>query len=161
MTQQVDHEKRLALCLKDRECPGDGVAPSSVTDAAGYSLCPCTRCDDTGRTFLLDPDGEFGLRVKCLSCGGKGTVPYDGAYPPYSGKISCGKCGGSRNERGRGWTPSKGIGVLIDCLLDLGFQPKLGLSYSRRTVVLYQKSNNPWGGGSEGDSWEEALWSAL
>jgi len=60
MTQQAD---KLQLCLLTTECPlwqsawhGWGTTPNPE----------CQTCHGPGRIPLLDPDGKFGLRVKCL-----------------------------------------------------------------------------------------------
>lgn len=59
-------DKLLALCEMTTECPGQQEPFQGKT-----LLCAgtkCLVCCGTGRVYLLDPDGKFGLRVKCRGC---------------------------------------------------------------------------------------------
>lgn len=94
--------------------------------------------DPDGRTkplYFLDPNGKFGLRVKCHE-------------PGHRFASIC---------QGRGWIPEP----WLDCLLALGFQPRLCSHNGRQTVSLYQGTPIPWGDGGEGDTWLEAIVNAL
>jgi len=138
-------DKMMALCLLTTDC--DAIGGCTYRADGGN----CSRCNRTNSVYILDPDGKFGLRVKCDS-----QTILDDMDRPRHFHTGIGWANGCR-----GWTPTEKIEPLIDVLIDRGFQPKLSNHYGRNTVTLYQGAPTPWGDGGEGDTWKEALWATL
>ena len=66
MPEPTLQDKRLALCEMTTECL------SYYQGAAVHPVDCFGGCKGTRKVYLLDPDGKFGLRVKCSDCFGDG-----------------------------------------------------------------------------------------
>lgn len=82
--------ERLQLCLLTTECP------NPAYHAMETSLCP-TCNNRKGRIYLLDPDGKFGMRIKCYHCYVEGH-PWLNDEPGVL--VPCREC------HGLSWKPS-------------------------------------------------------
>jgi len=113
MNQQPDTDTLLQLCLLDNECPHvlNYVSRSPHWGPPlGYPAPhhPCGLCGSeepsTGRVYILDPNGNLGLRIHC---------PHDrGSHNAHTMAGWFGITEKEKTERpsccqGRGWTPSQ------------------------------------------------------
>ena len=179
MIQQQD--KMLALAERTTECPNaarHGVEHCRADIGSG--LYEHGDCHGTGRVYLLDPDGRFGLRGKCAfdtgykHPGGMWFVSeyftqrehnetvalVAGTLQPSSRRTipSC-PC------RGRGWTPSQDIVVWLKVTwalhlhVDSWYDDGIELEYDDEYVLEHRPSRTYFGG--EGADPLEALLNAL
>ncbi len=101
MTTEVDtYDVQVAALEATKACP---CIIKSKHLKVGWSLPwhSCPDCNGTGRIFILDPDNEFGLRVKCTGIDGF-CVRSDG--------LTCREC------QNRGWIPNPDMAAWMRAL---------------------------------------------
>ena len=112
MTEQTTlQDKMLALCEMKTECPCNGRQLHPSKDLSSGTWCETGHhsercgCKGTGKVYLLDPDGKFGLRVRCghQYCAAKGfcTLGLRHGNPLHD-------C------QGRGWTATTDLATWME-----------------------------------------------
>lgn len=146
-----DQSTQVAGATVECDCGGDGAPKGFIVHpdrTQPFLYQEHERCK--GRVFALSD--ATGVREKCPECSGDGIL-YD---------VTIGDFTTCRDCQGRGWDASTDLVVVIDCLIELGFQPLFERDHVGRCItVLYQDTVHPWGDGGDADTWLESGYIAL